>query len=526
MTPFPAQWGMLLDPEFQRKMRGQGLYGYSPDAALQEGSIPDWQSSAGVDLGNPSTVPAGDPSIPQFTVEDAYNRNNQEAYQYPPPLSDQYKDGGFTRIGAPDAPQGNLSTSGVGVVGQKSSMNGALPISLLAAGLGILANNTGHYGAAGPAIGKGGLIGVQAYGEERDRQTRDAQMKQQNRMRDEQLAINRKQAGYLDRRATRQENIDTELADARKALMNAKTPEERQRASERLAALSENPEALLKMFGPQKPVKPDTQEGAVLDKNGQPTIDKRSGQPVIQQYAFNPQTNAYDIPAGGLRLASGGLNVNFGQPFAGVDPKTGESRMYQPSPQGGARPMDIAPVTTGKITDTERATKGYHDRMVAAEKLIAGIGAPGEPNEATAIARGVPIVGAYAERSMMTPEQQKYKQAQMDWVRAKLRKESGAVIGAQEMIDEVITYFPQPGDTPEVIDQKRASRDVAIRALADAAGPALGLPSPRGDFQQQSTFGGGDLPKSARMALKEGQITTFGNGQAWTLQGGKPVRVK
>ncbi len=32
---------------------------------------------------------------------------------------------------------------------------------LLAAGLGILANNTGHYGQAGPAIGKGSLIGLQ-----------------------------------------------------------------------------------------------------------------------------------------------------------------------------------------------------------------------------------------------------------------------------------------------------------------------------------------------------------------------------
>jgi hypothetical protein len=27
-------------------------------------------------------------------------------------------------------------------------------------------------------------------------------------------------------------------------------------------------------------------------------------------------------------------------------------------------------------------------------------------------------------------------------------------------------------------------------------------------------------------ALKEGQTTTFANGQKWTLQGGKPVQVK
>lgn len=36
-------------------------------------------------------------------------------------------------------------------------------MSLLSAGLGILANNTGHYGQAGPAIGKGGLMGVNTF---------------------------------------------------------------------------------------------------------------------------------------------------------------------------------------------------------------------------------------------------------------------------------------------------------------------------------------------------------------------------
>lgn len=34
------------------------------------------------------------------------------------------------------------------------------------------------------------------------------------------------------------------------------------------------------------------------------------------------------------------------------------------------------------------------------------------------------------------------------------------------------------------------------------------------------------LPQSAAAQLQEGQVMTFGNGQQWTLQGGKPVRVK
>lgn len=53
-----------------------------------------------------------------------------------------------------------------------------------------------------------------------------------------------------------------------------------------------------------------------------------------------------------------------------------------------------------------------------------------------------------------TPKQQKYLNAAQNWIRANLRKESGAVISPQEMIDEYSTYFPTAGDTPEVIKQK------------------------------------------------------------------------
>lgn len=37
--------------------------------------------------------------------------------------------------------------------------------------------------------------------------------------------------------------------------------------------------------------------------------------------------------------------------------------------------------------------------------------------------------------------------------------------------------------------------------------------------------GESSLPDSARAQLVEGEITTFGNGQSWTLRGGRPVRV-
>lgn len=57
-----------------------------------------------------------------------------------------------------------------------------------------------------------------------------------------------------------------------------------------------------------------------------------------------------------------------------------------------------------------------------------------------------------------TPEQKKYLNAADNWIRANLRKESGAVIPPDEMQREYETYFPIPGDPPDLRQQKKALR--------------------------------------------------------------------
>jgi hypothetical protein len=53
---------------------------------------------------------------------------------------------------------------------QKDEKSSPWSLALLSAGLGILANNYGHYGQAGPAIGKGAMQGLKTYIDERDKQ--------------------------------------------------------------------------------------------------------------------------------------------------------------------------------------------------------------------------------------------------------------------------------------------------------------------------------------------------------------------
>ena len=92
------------------------------------------------------------------------------------------------------------------------------------------------------------------------------------------------------------------------------------------------------------------------------------------------------------------------------------------------------------------------------------------PTARTQALGSVPLVGSYLQNVGSSTQQQLYRQAQENWVRANLRKESGAVIGADEMNAEIKTYFPQPGDKPENISQKQLARQVTQDAMKTAAG--------------------------------------------------------
>lgn len=76
-----------------------------------------------------------------------------------------------------------------------------------------------------------------------------------------------------------------------------------------------------------------------------------------------------------------------------------------------------------------------------------------------------------AGNALMSSEQQRVSQAQRDFVNAVLRQESGAVISDAEFANAKQQYFPAPGDSPQVVAQKRANRQLAIKGFARMAGP-------------------------------------------------------
>jgi hypothetical protein len=133
-----------------------------------------------------------------------------------------------------------------------------------------------------------------------------------------------------------------------------------------------------------------------------------------------------------------------------------------------------------KPTESEQKAYGFSQRMELSNQLINDLENKviTEGKDATALyptatsqaASGVPLIGNYLRTQLTTPVQQQYRQAQENWVRANLRKESGAVIGSDEMADEIRTYFPQPGESSEVIQQKQLARQVTQDAMKTSAG--------------------------------------------------------
>lgn len=186
------------------------------------------------------------------------------------------------------------------------------------------------------------------------------------------------------------------------------------------------------------------------------------------------------VNRGNLGVAQAGLGLRQREFERGAFDRveTADGLMYVPKVPGG----QAIPLTgpTGQPlkgagsapTEGQSNAASYAQRMELAESIINRLPAGSQPGAVTRIAEAVPFVGGALARTMQPAATQQYDQAAQDWIRAKLRKESGAAIGVDEMRQEFATYFPQVGDTPEKIRQKAEARRVATLGMQKSAGKA------------------------------------------------------
>lgn len=155
-------------------------------------------------------------------------------------------------------------------------------------------------------------------------------------------------------------------------------------------------------------------------------------------------------------------------PGGPADPNTKGAKLSKPPTEGQAKALM------------------FGTRMAAADEVLAevakdGVLRPGAiKSAAEGVAGAVPIIGeslgngaGFVTNWTQSAAQQAVEQAQRDFVNAVLRRESGAVIAPVEFANATRQYFPQPGDSPQVLRQKAANRKTAIAGMKAEFGEAM-----------------------------------------------------
>lgn len=385
----------------------------------------------------------------------------------------------------------------------------AMNMGLLHAGLGIMAGNRG-YGASQAlqnAIGTGGIHGLNAY----QNQLNDAERDQMRQLQVAQMA-----QGMVQQQRQAE------------ALRNA--PPEVQQAVSMGVPVSE----IWKRQNPEKKLE------TLYDANGRE----------IKGYVdFN--TGGF-TPVGGAKSGVTAINLGGKTVFADPSMLSGQSLAHTLSPDSAVSnqlsrerfnfdksqankpqfspelggfyvpPSGMKPGETMRLeglqkplTEAQGKAAGFADRMSAAERILSDPAFKEMPSAFEASISSVPFVGETAANAARDSSRQQYVQAQEDWVRAKLRKESGAVIGKDEMADEIRTYFPKIGDGPEAIAQKAEARRTAMQGIGREAGGSYKMQEPPKARSKQFDIGSRKV------------LGTLGeDGNYYVMQGGKKYRVE
>jgi hypothetical protein len=343
--------------------------------------------------------------------------------------------------------------------------------------------------------------------------------------------------GVTDKRAEEQlqlsRNADTRAATA--AERANMTPAEI--AAEKIAALPQgtdpaSPFAQRYVYGVDAAADKRLDEQLQLNRNA----DTRAA-------AAAARANMTPAQIAAEKIASLPPGTDPASPFAqkyvfGVDPGAGYSIHVEEDASGNKRLVRVAtagpegpinsgpqaqpnnPLVSGKLNADQSKAAGFTDRMAKAHEIITSnedinqTTPWGVPNKGSSLGGYLSSVPAVRDspifNSMIGPARQQTIQAQRDFVNAILRKESGAAISQGEFNNAEKQYFPQPGDGPEVIAQKRQNRLTAMQSMAREGGPGYRPPPsilPQADQPKASGMGSGAdaVLRDARNAIAAGR---------------------
>lgn len=180
-----------------------------------------------------------------------------------------------------------------------------------------------------------------------------------------------------------------------------------------------------------------------------------------------------------LAKAKSEASIAQGQAAGGILPERALSAGLVPSPSGNILLPLIGPngsvvmtphsqkvdPSQAKPTAEQSKAATFAKRMEQANEIFSKLEEGGF--DRTSFLSGAQSLLPSAVQS---GESQQYRQAEMNFVNAVLRRESGAAISPKEFASAEKQYFPRAGDSPEVVEQKRQNRNLSLEGIRAEAG--------------------------------------------------------
>jgi hypothetical protein len=200
--------------------------------------------------------------------------------------------------------------------------------------------------------------------------------------------------------------------------------------------------------------------GVIDDKELETLLDMaKQGQGPEFRRATPEEAAAYGAQGGQFGPDGRFYAVDVPQGMTIESDGAGGFRMVQ-----GAGATSAKPFTEGQSKDVVFATraKGALEVLEPVAGNLTSLGSRAADIDPTGIIRG----------RVQSPEYQVAKQAGDEFLQAILRKDTGAAITVPEQALYGVTYLPQPGDGPAVLEAKRAARQRAVAAIEGGMSPA------------------------------------------------------
>jgi hypothetical protein len=170
------------------------------------------------------------------------------------------------------------------------------------------------------------------------------------------------------------------------------------------------------------------------------------------------------------------------QKIAGRTPAAQRDRSVYDADRGGVVNVDtgvFTPATQGgkplspkskPLTESQSKAAVFESQMRGATDELALI--PGY-NPESGFSQAETAVAGGRGNMLISENAQRAKQAQSQWAESFLRFKTGAASTPAEVASNIATFFPQLGDKPETIAQKKRMRARAENDIAFASGNAL-----------------------------------------------------